>query len=55
MKTTTHYRCNRHIINVTQEMPVNASYDSINQAKKVSFKLQMNADGALGRGTVALA
>lgn len=55
MKTRTHSRYNQNIINETQDIPVNRNYGSINKAKKVSFKLQMAADGALGRGTVGIA
>jgi len=29
-------------------------YESISQAKKSSFKIQMSEDGALGRGSVQL-
>lgn len=54
MKTRTHYRFRAHIVDETQETPVNTTYESINKAKKESFKLQMNADGALGRGTVGI-
>lgn len=54
MKTRTHYRFNQRLVNVTQETPVNRTYGSINKAKKASLKIQMSADGALGRGTVGI-
>ena len=50
MKPTTHIRKGREIRSAD---PKDAKmYSSINQAKKASFKIQMEADEALGRGTV---
>ena len=34
--------------------PLNKTFDSINQAKKESRKLQMQLDGALGLGSVGV-
>ena len=50
MKPTTHIRKGREI---RSSDPKDAKmYSSINEAKKASHKIQMNADKALGRGTV---
>lgn len=39
---------------ITDETGGQIIFQSINLAKKESFKLQMNADGSLGKGTISL-
>ncbi len=50
MKDTTHVRKGKEIRAAAPDGAV--MYKSMNQAKKASRKLQMEQDGALGRGTV---
>jgi len=57
MKPKTHYRHRSHIVDVSEdkENPSHRQFLSVNKAKKESLKIQMKTDGALGRGSVALA
>ncbi|MEE8598592.1 MAG: hypothetical protein V3S69_03645 [Dehalococcoidales bacterium] len=49
MKEATHIRKGKNIIDLSGG---GEKYKSFNAAKRASRKIQMNADGALGRGTV---
>lgn len=53
MKSTTHIRKGRKIT-IIGDNPQTTKFESINAAKRESRKIQMDADGALGRGTVSV-
>ncbi len=53
MKKTIYVRKGKTITHVESKLP--ESFSSINAAKRASRELQLERDGALGRGSVAVA
>jgi len=48
------HRHQKTIVDMTKDMAKTEVFESVNQAKKESFKIQMREDRALGRGSVRI-